>query len=69
MKFKKESIRLEIGDLVQGRKGKHLIRGIVLESTKKPGKAAIFSTWGGFVGVWIKTEDGKQTVINEIELI
>jgi hypothetical protein len=67
MKFKKEDVKIEIGDRIKGRKGKHFIEGIVLESTKKPGKPAIFSSWGGFVGVWIETSEGIKTVVNEIE--
>ena len=69
MKFKKESIKLNIGDRVRGRKGKHTVIGHVLESTKKPGKPAVFSTWGGFVGVWVETLTGKKTVINEVEAV
>lgn len=66
--FKKENFSLQIGDFVKGRKGKHTIKGTVLESTKKPGKPAVFSRWG-YVGVWIEDKCGRKTVINNVELI
>jgi hypothetical protein len=66
--FKNEKFSIQVGDIVIGRKGKHLVKGIVLESTKKRGKPAIFSRWG-FVGCWVELESGQKTVINEIRLI
>lgn len=68
MSFKLENFRLKVGMPIKGMKGKHEIMGYVLESTKKPGKPAIFSRYG-FVGVWVETEDGYKTVINNIEAI
>ncbi len=66
--FKHESFRLHIGDRVRGRKGRHELEGTVMESTKKSGKPAVFSRWG-FVGCWVKLDNGKKTVLNELELI
>ena len=68
MSFKSSKFRLRIGDLVKGRKGRNQIIGKVLESTNRPGKPAVFSRYG-FVGVWIQTDEGYKTVINEVELI
>ena len=66
--FKKESFRLEIGDRVRGKKGRHYLEGTVMESTKKVGKPVIFSRWG-FVGCWVELDDGRKTVLNELEAI
>ena len=66
--FKKENFKLNVGDKVRGKKGNHILEGSVLESTKKPGKAAVFSRWG-FVGCWVQLKDGSKTVLNELEFI
>lgn len=68
MKFKREHITLKIGDYVEGSKGKHRIKGHVMESTVQPGKPAVFSKYG-FVGVWVKTDEGKKKVINNIRRV
>lgn len=54
------------GERVVGVAGKRTVEGIVVESAKNPRKPAIFSTRGGYVGLYILLDNGKRVAVDHV---
>lgn len=54
------------GDRVAGMSRGRIYTGVALPHPRDPRKPFVFSTAHGWVGLWIKCDDGRRIAINEV---
>jgi len=59
----------KIGDIVEGKYGKHKVSGVVIPHPKFPSKPFVIRTRYGAVLCYVATHDGRKVACNELRLL